>query len=207
MKVNLQSGVCTPMTPETELNAGVLSWKAVEGASEYEVYVSNVKVDQTTELSVVVPDSWRGTMCVVAKNADGQPSFPSEPVFMVDDTVCKQFDPVMLKRESEEFMIEDIDVPEDGLWYLEWVYANGNGDITTDRKCAIRTLYIDGERVDICVFPQRGVDNWQEWGVTSPVAVRLGKGRHTVSLRFEPENDNMHIDTNEFMIRELHLAK
>lgn len=207
MKVNLQSGVCTPMTPETELNAGVLSWKAVEGASEYEVYVSNVKVDQTTELSVVVPDSWRGTMCVVAKNADGQPSFPSEPFFMVDDTVCKQFDPVMLKRESEEFMIEDIDVPEDGLWYLDWVYANGNGDITTDRKCAIRTLYIDGERVDICVFPQRGVDNWQEWGVTSPVAVRLGKGRHTVSLRFEPENDNMHIDTNEFMIRELHLAK
>ncbi len=207
MKVNHQLALCTPMTPETVLEDGTLRWNVVDGASEYEVYVSGEKVAQTKEPCVPVSPSWQGDMYVVAKTVDGVPSFPSEPVCLSETVVHECFDPQLVKRESKDFVLEGVYVPEDGRWYLEWIYANGNGDITTDRKCAIRTLYVDGERVDICVFPQRGVDNWEEWGSTSPVSLHLTEGKHTFILRFEPENDNMQIDINEFKIREMLLTK
>lgn len=206
MKVNSQPGVCTPMTPETSVADGVLSWDAVEGASEYEVYVAGGKVAQTKELSVEIADGWKGDLCVVARSADGVPSFPSEPIFLAGCTAGTEFNPVFIRKADADLVV-DVEVPEDGLWYMNWVYSNGNGDITTDRKCAIRTLYVDGRRVDVCVFPQRGVDNWDEWGRTSPLAIQLEKGKHTFMLRFEPENDNMHIDINDFRLKGLELNR
>ena len=206
MKVNSQPGVCTPMTPETSVADGVLSWDAVEGASEYEVYVAGGKVAQTKELSVEIADGWKGDLCVVAKSADGVPSFPSEPIFLAGCTAGAEFNPVFIRKADADLVV-DVEVPEEGLWYMNWVYSNGNGDITTDRKCAIRTLYVDGRRVDVCVFPQRGVDNWDEWGRTSPIAIQLEKGKHTFMLRLEPENDNMHIDINDFRLKGIELNK
>lgn len=206
LKVNLQPGRNTPMTPSARLEDGLLSWDEVEGAASYVVYVAGKKHAVTSLCSMAVPSDLTGDVQVVAMSADGVPSFPSEPVYAAEDTIFKGFRPLMLKKGVNESFSIDVDVPEDGVWYLSWNYANGNGDITTDRKCAIRTLYADGKRVDICVFPQRGVDNWQEWGMTSPVPVTLAKGRHTFTLCFEPENENMHIDVNEFKIKGLRLS-
>ena len=205
MKVNSQPGACTPMTPETSVADGVLSWDAVEGVEVYEVYVAGIKVAQTQGLYIEIADEWNGDISVVARSADGVPSFPSEPILMVQNTAGVEFNPVFVRKADEDFAI-DVEVPEDGLWYVSWVYSNGNGDITTDRKCAIRTLYVDGRRVDVCVFPQRGVDNWDEWGRTSPLAIQLEKGKHTFMLRFEAENDNMHIDINDFRLKGLELT-
>ncbi len=205
MKVSLKPGVCTPMTPKAVVTDGVMSWDAVEGVEVYEVYVAGIKVAQTQGLSIEVADEWNGDISVVARSADGVPSFPSEPILMVQNTTGVEFNPVFVRKADEDFAI-DVEVPEDGLWYVSWVYSNGNGDITTDRKCAIRTLYVDGRRVDVCVFPQRGVDNWDEWGRTSPLAIQLEKGKHTFMLRFEAENDNMHIDINDFRLNGLELT-
>lgn len=207
MTVNHQPCVCTPMTPETVLEEGVLTWNAVEGADIYEVYVGAGKVAQTADLSVAVDPQWRGDVSVVAVSAEGVPSFPSEPIYLSDTSVRQDFTPIMLKKGAREYSLTDVDVPEDGLWYLSWNYTNGNGDITTDRNCAIRTLYVDCHRADICVFPQRGVNAWDDWGYTSPIPVELKKGKHTFTLRFEPENDNMSIDINDFMIKGLTLVK
>lgn len=205
MKVSLKPGVCTPMTPKAVVTDGVMSWEAVEGVEVYEVYVAGIKVAQTQGLSIEIADEWNGDISVVARSADGVPSFPSEPILMVQNTAGLEFNPVFVRKADEDFAI-DVEVPEDGLWYVSWVYSNGNGDITTDRKCAIRTLYVDGRRVDVCVFPQRGVDNWDEWGRTSPLAIQLEKGKHTFMLRFEAENDNMHIDINDFRLKGLELT-
>ena len=133
-------------------------------------------------------------------------SFPSEPVF-VGEKVAVDFKPVLLTRKSAKEFSVVVDVPEAGEWYLSWNYANGNGDITTDRKCAIRTLYVDGERADISVFPQRGWDAWDVWGWTVPTPVELTSGKHSFELKFNEENDNMHIDINDFAVRGIVLMK
>ena len=100
-----------------------------------------------------------------------------------------------------------IDVPEDGRWALVWNYTNGNGCITTHNRCAIRTLYLDGVRQDVCVFPQRGENAWNDWGYTMPTALDLTAGKHTLTLKYQPENANMHLDINEFALKGLKLQK
>ena len=206
LDINLQSGVSTPVTPEVSLEADKLSWQPVDGAAAYKLYVAGAEVAETAEHQVSVSPEWRGDVQVVAVSADGVPSFPSEPVF-IGEKVEMTFAPILLTKQSGNKFTVDVDVPADGLWFLSWNYANGNGDITTDRKCAVRTLYVDGQRVDINVFPQRGVDAWDVWGWTSPTAVELKAGKHTLTLSFNQENDNMHIDINDFALRGLTLVK
>ena len=205
LDVNMQPGTSTPVTPVASLEADKLTWMSVDGAASYKVYVKGSEVAETAETEVVLSPEWKGDISVAAVSSDGVSSFPSEPVF-AGTVVEKTFAPVRLARHSDEFTLE-VEIPEDGIWYLSWNYANGNGDITTDRKCAIRTLYADGVRTDICVFPQRGVDVWDDWGWTSPVALDLTAGKHIVTLSFNTENDNMHIDINDFALRGLVLVK
>jgi hypothetical protein len=202
LDINVQPGVTTPDTPAVSLEADNITWQPVDGAVSYKLYAGGTEVVETAETQVGLSPEMRGDIQVVAVSADGVPSFPSDPVF-IGEKVEMTFAPVMLtKKSGNEFTIE-VDVPIDGRWFISWNYANGNGDVTADRKCAVRTLYLDGQRVDINVFPQRGENAWDVWGWTSPTALDLKAGSHTVVLRFDPENDNMHIDVNDFALRGL----
>ena len=206
MRVNMQEGVSAPLTPAAVLEADKLVWDAVEGASGYLVFAGGRQVARTADTSVAILPQWQGDCCVAAVSDKGVMSFYSEPVF-IGREVRMSFAPVTCTKASGDVFEVQVDVPESGVWGLKWNYANGNGDITTDRKCAVRTLYADDRRVDICVFPQRGVDAWDDWGWTSPVAVQLEKGKHSLRLEFHKENDNMQIDINDFAVRGLLLEK
>ena len=206
MTVNMQDACFAPLTPETCLEDDKFSWSAVDGAAKYRVYVDGKMVAETESLSVDIASDWNGDCCVAAFDLDGVMSFYSEPIF-IGREVSEEFSQVKIIKSKGNAFTAKVNVPEDGLWYLKWNYANGNGDITTDRKCAIRTLYVDGERSGICVFPQRGVDVWDDWGWTSPMPVHLTKGTHIFTLDFMPENDNMHISINDFALRGLVLEK
>jgi len=85
-------------------------------------------------------------------------------------------------------------------------YANGSGPINTDNKCAVRTLFIDGKQVAAVVMPQRGKDDWSNWGYSSGSIVSLSKGRHTFELRFEPQNENMSPAVNRVILDSMRLA-
>ena len=206
LKVNLQPGVSTPVTPEVVFADGKFTWNPVDDAECYEVLVAGEKVAVVADAYVDADPQWKGDVQVTAVSEDGVVSFPSEPVF-VGEKVAVEFKPMLLTRKSAKDFSVVVDVPEAGEWYLSWNYANGNGDITTDRKCAIRTLSVDDERVDISVFPQRGWDAWDVWGWTVPTPVELTSGKHSFELKFNEENDNMHIDINDFAVRGIVLMK
>lgn len=212
MKINMQPGLTTLPEPAVTCQDGVISWACIDGAAFYEVYAGGVKVLETEDVSCLVTPGWNGDVQVVAVSADGVPSFPSEPV-NIAETVCvtigdRYLPEISVSEYGKGVRILEavVDVPE-GEWAISWNYANGNGDVTTDRKCALRTLYVDGERVDICVFPQRGVDAWDDWGWTSPVFHTFTEGKHILTLRYEPENENMHIDVNDFAVKGLKLYR
>lgn len=206
LDINMQPGVGTPMTPIASLEAEKISWQPVDGAASYKLYAAGSEVAETAETEIIVSPDWRGDVQVVAVSADGVPSFPSEPIFL-GEKVEKVFEPVKLTSKSGDDFVIEMEVPSEGVWFLSWNYANGNGDITTDRKCAIRTLYVDGQRIEINVFPQRGVDAWDVWGWTSPTALELKKGKHVLTLSYKPENENMHLDINDFALRGLTLCR
>ena len=56
----------------------------------------------------------------------------------------------------------DIKVPRPGVYAIDLTYANGNGPVNTENKCAIRTIFIDGQRAGAVVMPHRGVGNWSD---------------------------------------------
>ena len=87
-----------------------------------------------------------------------------------------------------------------GEYAISFRYANGNGPVNTENKAAIRSLYVDGKDVGTIVMPQRGVGNWNDWGMSNSVRVSLEPGQHEVKLVFNPEDENMNIGTNHALI-------
>ena len=94
----------------------------------------------------------------------------------------------------------NINVENDGLYAIDFRYANGNGPINTENKCALRTLNVDGKEIGTIVFPQRGKNEWSNWGYSNSTKLHLTKGKHTIRLSFEDFNDNMNDEINEAMI-------
>ena len=71
----------------------------------------------------------------------------------------------------------------------------------------IRMLYVDGAKVGINIFPHRGTDEWNNWGWTIPEKLDLTAGKHTFTLKFESDADNMDLEINDFKIKSLRLKK
>lgn len=205
LTVNHKGALWTPDMPVAALVDGAVVWNAIEGADHYYVYAGGKKVAETKEQSLVLADDWTGDVQVVAVAADGTPSFPSEP-FNISEKVYKDFPEVYLQRRTGKEFNVTVDVPKSGDWSLSWEYANGNGRHDQDHNCGIRIFYVDGVRDGIQVFPQRGENEWDNWGWTIPERLELSAGTHTFTLRFESDADNMDPYLNDFKMRKLCLT-
>jgi hypothetical protein len=102
----------------------------------------------------------------------------------------------MLSGASNEHWGSVAGITTDGTYRIDFRYANGNGPINTDNKCAVRTLVVDGEAAGVIVLPQRGTDVWNDWGYSSAITVPLSAGKHSLELRLTPPDRNMNGDTN-----------
>lgn len=100
-----------------------------------------------------------------------------------------------------------VDIKEGGDYALNFRYANGNGPVNTENKCAIRTVQVDNQRLGTVVFPQRGVGNWSDWGQSNTLRVHLTPGRHVITLLYLPENENMNFSTNHALVDRLTLRR
>lgn len=96
-----------------------------------------------------------------------------------------------------------VDVPRPGLWVLRFRYGNGSGPISTDNKCALRTVLLDGREVGKAVFPQTG--NWTDrlWSVAT--YLRLTPGRRRIGLTLRPDDRNMDGTVNQVVIDSVEL--
>ena len=82
-------------------------------------------------------------------------------------------------------------------------YANGNGPVNTENKCAVRTLTLNGNKAGTVVMPHRGVANWNDWGLTNAVIVNLPAGKSNVGIVFNSYDENMNLHTNHALIDEV----
>lgn len=113
----------------------------------------------------------------------------------------------MITRNENILITIPIEVEQEGDYALDWRYANGNGPINTDNKCATRLLYVDGQHAGASVFPHRGEGRWNDWGWSNAIVTHLTPGRHIISLEFSATVENMNITVNQALLDQLRVTR
>ncbi len=222
LKVNHTANVKAPLTPIARFDGYKLRWQSIEYIDHYKVLRNGVTVAETTATSYDASEP--GEYQVIGVSGNGVESFASEPLSnaatfsiempgegtsLISDEITYQprarvdaysgHGFVEVDHNSKPVVVE-FDAPDEGLYSIEYVYANGNGPVNTENRCAIRTVSVDGKRLGTVVMPHRGVGNWNDWGTTNSLKLKLAKGKHKISLEFRPENENMNLKTNHAAI-------
>lgn len=225
-EINKVENVITPATPIVSLNDGKLSWQPVDGAVNYIVLKNGNVLKETPGISIAVQAGECAEYQVIAKDKNAVPSFASEPLLVQECKSISQYEMETIvqgsmlsyKGYSGEGFVEinikenrNIDIPveisEPGLYAIGFRYANGNGPVNTENKCAIRTATIDKKFAGTFVFPQRGKEEWSNWGFSNTIQIYFEKGKHVVNLSFKDANENMNGVVNEAMLDYLQLIK
>ncbi|MDE6756087.1 MAG: hypothetical protein K2J66_02975 [Muribaculaceae bacterium] len=198
-----------------------LQWNPIEYIAGYIVLRDGERIARTrqTSFDASVP----GVYQVIGVDADGVESFASEPLsnqpsvrvkpaatatVLKSKEVSYQPDGGVINGYSGNGFAETdhntapvvFDIDADGDYFLSLRYANGNGPVNTENKCAVRTLFVDGVKAGTVVMPQRGVGNWDDWGMTNYIPVSLTKGKHKITIEMMPYDENMNLATNHAII-------
>ena len=208
--------------PAEAVSGNLLRWNPIEYIGSYIVLKDGKEVARTrqTQYPLTTAGEWQ----VIGVAGDGTQGFASEPrsnrlrhatdfagevTTLSSAEVSYQPSEAIAGYNGAGFVETDrnmpsravtIDVPEAGVYSISVRYANGNGPVNTENKAAIRTMAIDGAKVGTVVMPQRGVANWNDWGMSNGVQVSLTPGKHTVVIEYRPEDENMNIATNHALL-------
>ena len=220
--VNNQPNLKAPLTPIAWIEDGRLCWNPIEYIGHYEVILNGKRVAKTRQTSYALTE--QGEWQVIGVSEAGVESFASEPRSNADRFIVEMPGEKTSMKSAEisyqpltpiagyngnGFVETDhsivaisvtVDVPADGEYAFSLRYANGNGPVNTENKCAIRTLTVDGNKIGTVVMPHRGVANWDDWGMTNEVKTELKAGKHTLCIEYRPENENMNLSTNHAII-------
>jgi hypothetical protein len=108
---------------------------------------------------------------------------------------------VELTTDKNIHLTFNTELYESGRYIFRFRYSNGSGPVNTNNKCAIRTLMVDGTEVGPIVMPQRGNEEWSNWGYSNSLTMQLSAGRHNFSIEYIlPQNQNMNGETNKAML-------
>ena len=215
----------TPATPQVTYAKGRLTWPAVPGATAYQVLRNGQPAQQLIKRVLPVPATEAAEYQVQAVGDKGRVSFASEPLLVGEEAATQlvQLETVAPRallpyqgftsqgfveisaRQNQALRIP-LTVPAAGRYAVDFRYANGNGPVNTASNCALRTLRRAGQAVGTVVLPQRGADEWSNWGFTNAVLLDLPAGPTELTLRLEPANANMG-EHNQAMLDYLRLRR
>ncbi|NOX88218.1 MAG: glycogen debranching protein [Calditrichaeota bacterium] len=220
--INLVGESFSPATPVLNTDNNKLNWKAVAGAEKYGVYKNGEMIAYVNALGFDVNKDETAEYQVCAIDADGVSSFLSEPIEVINPAEVRIIEiedftaqfmnrykgysgKGYLKSDKEQNIVFKLtlNVPKEGDYKIDLRYANGEGPINTNNKCAIRSLYVDNERIGAMVFPQRGNEVWDDWGYSNAQKVHLSEGKHVLELRFDPSDENMNGKINRVFLDHL----
>lgn len=227
--INLVGDYFSPETPNVKISGNYINWKPILNVSKYKIYKNGSEFATTSNIKFNIGNNnTYSDFQVLAIGKNGAQSFLSEPmvVFPDDGKIIVQAEEnnnnvqnnysgysgsgyIVLDKNLYPNQIVKIyvDAPVTGDYAIDFRYANGNGPINTDNKCAIRTLKIDNEIAGPVIMPQRGTDNWKDWGFTNSIIKNLSKGRHELQILFVPSDNNMNVETNSALLDCVRLIK
>lgn len=163
---------------------------------------------------------------MVAIDTKGFESFASEPLMNTSDESVQLYEVenyiskadytykgasgdgfVEISKKLNTLITISVDIKLPGNYSIDIRYANGNRPVNTENKCAIRTLKINGLQKGTFVFPQRGKEEWSNWGFSNAIQLNLEKCNDKLVLSLEDFNDNMNGDINQAMIDYVRISK
>ncbi|WP_324671454.1 MGH1-like glycoside hydrolase domain-containing protein [Hymenobacter sp. GOD-10R] len=216
----------SPETPAVTFANNRLTWTKQEGVKTYKVLKDGQPLTSTASSELAISAASFAVYQVIAVDNLGLESFASEPLPVGTQAAGQQYQLetlapkaalpykgfsgsgfVEISKTKNRTLTIPVTVAEAGLYAVDFRYANGNGPTNTNNKCAIRTLRSGENQLGTIVLPQRGVDEWSNWGFTNAVLVRLEKGTHPLTLAFEPANENMNGDVNQAMLDYLRVRR
>ncbi|MGA7160816.1 MAG: glycogen debranching protein [Bacteroidota bacterium] len=224
--VNLVNESFSPKTPDVTVDVTRLNWEPVEGAVSYKLFRNGGAIAELKNEDYEIPSQAEySEYQVMAIGSDGSESFLSEPVVVdpkvprvtvqAEDTIgsAEHEHPglrgsayVRLSGSSLDSLVYFLDLPVSGDYSIDFRYANGNGPINTDNKCAIRTMEIDNKSFGALVLPQRGDGDWQSWGYSNPINVEMASGKHRLVLYFDKHDNNMNGRVNSALLSSFRLT-
>jgi hypothetical protein len=223
---NLQPDYTAPETPVVTYAKGRLTWPKTERAVGYHVIKNGELIVTNSTLSYPVNTGEYAEYQVISFDRKGINSFASEPVQVIPAKSVQMIEAENLTDRSaldykgftgngfveiSKTMNLNLKIPvkvdESGIYAVDFRYANGNGPINTENKCAIRTLVVDKEFAGTVVLPQRGKGEWSNWGYSNVVKMKLRKDEHMISLQLRDVNENMNGEINQAVIDHLRLIK
>ncbi len=223
-KINLVENKFSLTNPLVKLEGKKLVWDVVPGAVSYNVYKNGKIVSKVSENQFDIEKETFAEYKVTAVDPEGVESFTSEPVWItnsdqlveVEQSVAKSTLPytnysgagfVEISSAKNRDMALKINVPEAGVYLLECRYANGTGPWNTDNNCGIRSVYVNDVYSGVWVFPQRGTNEWSDWGFSNLIETSLQKGNNMLRIKFEDWNINMDGEINDALLDYIRVVK
>lgn len=225
-KINKVNNYTTLATPDVVVERRKLKWQKDKTATAFKILRNGKPIKTITANKFPVANNAYSEYQVIAIDENGFESFASEPVVVVPGSHVKKYEVedyapkanynydgysgngfTEISLEKNTSVTIPIEVKINGLYALDFKYANGNGPTNTENKCAIRSLKVDGKMIGTALFPQRGKDEWSNWGFSNSVKLNLAKGKHTVTLFYEDSNENMNEEINQAMLDYMRLIE
>jgi hypothetical protein len=196
-----------------------IAWNPLKSAKHYKVYRNGIYLENTYATQFAVDTATTSDYKVSAVDSLGWESFTSEPLMIARNQDIKTVEiedfikPANYTHtgytgkgfvEFTQTINPQVEIPvsvdKDGTYLINFKYSNGSGRWSHENRCAIRSLYLNGKYIGVSVFPQRGQDEWSNWGASNDHTVKLNKGINKVRLTFEEWNNNMNVDINRMML-------
>jgi hypothetical protein len=223
-KINLVKNAFSPATPlfvDGEGKDANLKWTTGKDVVGYSLYKNGSTIETLKDdPSIKRPEVSNYLSFQLASIGNNQHlSFVSSPFEYIPENLVNQFEAenyaiasslpykgfsakgfVEISNSKNRELNFKINVEKPGWYELRFRYANGNGPINTENKCATRSVYLGNSFMGSVVFPQRGTNEWSDWGFSNSMKINLPEGESTLSLRFEDWNENMNGAINQAMI-------
>ncbi|MBS1231779.1 MAG: hypothetical protein H6R35_617, partial [Bacteroidetes bacterium] len=215
-----------PETPVLSAEENRLTWKSVQGATDYHVFLNGIKWKSTSGTFIEnIDQSQPAEYQVMSADSTGTGSFLSNPVNIVPESMETVFEAEDFNLRGENkvegfsgkgyvpfTMVSKKDLviklnANEGKYAIRARYANGTGPVNTDNNCGIRSLYINGTFAGSLIFPQRGKDEWSNWGLTNFEHITLKDGENLLTIRFDDFNRNMDGEINDFLLDCIYLQR
>ena len=214
----------SPSTVLAEKDGQLLKWQPVKDVASYRIYKNAAFLKTTTDTQLEVDGDNFASYSVSAVDAQGYEGFMSEPIIFAKDiqiVEIEDFAPpstlpytnysgegfVEVSLSANKEILIDVEAATAGAYLVDFHYSNGNGRWNTDNKCAIRSLTVNENYEGVIVLPQRGMDEWSEWGFSNSRIISLNAGSNTLKVHFEDWNNNMNVEENTAMLDYVRIIK
>ncbi|HQW27226.1 MAG TPA: hypothetical protein PLV75_14745, partial [Saprospiraceae bacterium] len=210
--------------PRVEKDSMLLKWGAIDQAKAYHIYKNGKFLEHTATTSYTVPAGPYAEYKVSAVDEMEYESFTSEPVAFTPTETIMEFENIVpasrlpytnysglgfveISKATNRSIECKINIEEAGDYLIDARYSNGSGPWNTDNKCAVRSLAVNFIYAGVLIFPQRGQDEWSDWGFSNSRKVKLKAGENIIRLTFEDWNHNMNVDVNTAMVDYLRVIR